>query len=274
MSWTPDETPAELWLDRISLIGAELADVAYGVHVTLFFLCFNAWWSARRHSPRGAYSTIAFISCIFVLGSVGIAASMRIQQLAYIDDSNFPGGPGAFESVSGYMKINVFGFSAYTVNAWFADGLLLYRFYILWSTSRHRWAVIPPFLAYLLSIISSSILLAQMAVPGGALWLSTNANMALTFWSASISVTCYCTLGIIIKLLYMRYQVRKAFGGGEQLPYFSVAAMLIESALLYVAFALAFLVTYALSNRISFMLISILGQAQVSLTDTLVLSPR
>ncbi|EKM48775.1 uncharacterized protein PHACADRAFT_108289, partial [Phanerochaete carnosa HHB-10118-sp] len=207
---------------------------------------------------------IAFISCIFVLGSVGIAASMRIQQLAYIDDSNFPGGPGAFESVSGYMKINVFGFSAYTVNAWFADGYQLYRFYILWSTSRHPSASCTLLLhsSHKCALVPSSILLAQMAVPGGALWLSTNANMALTFWSASISVTCYCTLGIIIKLLYMRYQVRKAFGGGEQLPYFSVAAMLIESALLYVAFALAFLVTYALSNRISFMLISILGQAQ------------
>ena len=113
--------------------------------------------------------------------------------------------------------------------------------------------------------VSSCILLSQIADPGGALWISSSANMALTFWSASISVTCYCTLGIVVKLLYMRYQVRKAFGANEpDSPYFSVAAMLIESALLYAAFALSFLITYAQGNTASLMLLSILGQVQVS----------
>ncbi|EKM49603.1 uncharacterized protein PHACADRAFT_265139 [Phanerochaete carnosa HHB-10118-sp] len=264
MSWAPNETSVELWLDRTNLVGVEIGNIGYGVHITLFFQCFIAWWGARRHSPKSAYSMLAFISCIFILGSIGNGTQMRILELAYVDDRNYPGGPGAFETFDGSLKINVIGTAAYAVNAWFADGLLLYRFYILWSGSRHRWAMIPPLLAFLLSIISSSILLAQISDPGGAIWISSSANMALTFWSSSISVTCYCTLGIVTKLLHMRYQVRKAFGPGEQSPYFSVAAMLIESALLYTLFTLAFLVTYARPGtyNASPMLLAIQGQVQ------------
>ncbi|EKM49608.1 uncharacterized protein PHACADRAFT_265150 [Phanerochaete carnosa HHB-10118-sp] len=262
-SWAPDETSAQLWLDRINLVGVELGNIAYGVHITLFFLCFIAWWSARRHSPKSAYSMLAFISCVFVLGSIGNGTQMRLLQMAYVDDRDYPGGPGAFETYEGSVKVNVIGTAAYTVNAWFSDGLLLYRFSMLWSTSRYRWVVIPALLGFMLSVISSSILLSQIADPGGALWISSSANMALTFWSASISVTCYCTLGIVAKLLYMRHQIRKVFSANEpDSPYFSAAAMLIESALLYAAFALSFLITYAEGNTASLMLFSMLGQVQ------------
>lgn len=262
-SWVPDATPEELWLDRINLAGVEIGNIAYGVHITLFFLCFIAWWGDRRRAPKSAYSMLAFICCVFVLGSIGNGTQMKLLQMAYVDYRNYPGGPGAFETYEGSVKVNVIGTAAYTVNAWFADGLLLYRFWVIWSISRYRWAVIPALLGFLLSIISSSILLSQIANPGGALWISSSANMALAFWSSSISVTCYCTVCIVLKLLHMRYQVRKAFGANEpNSPYFSVAAMLIESALLYAAFALSFLITYAQGNSASLMLLSILGQVQ------------
>lgn len=87
--------------------------------------------------------------------------------------------------------------------------------------------------------------------------------MALTFWSASVAVTVYTTVGIVSKLFIMRYQVRKLLAQQEQSPYFSVAAMLIESAMLYTCNAIAFIVTYARGDTVSLLLIAILGQVQV-----------
>ncbi|GJE95612.1 hypothetical protein PsYK624_117980 [Phanerochaete sordida] len=261
-SWAPDETASELWVDRITLVGVEIGNIAYGVHMTLFIMCFSAWWSARSHSPKTAYIMLAFISCIFILGTIGNGTQMKLLQVAYVDERNFPGGPGAFETLEGSIQVSVIGTAAYSVAAWFSDGLLLYRFFMLWSTTRHRWVVLPALLTFLLSIISASILLAQIADPGGTLWISSSANMALTFWSSSISVTCYCTIFIVGRLLYMRHQIRRAIGTSSQLPYFSVAAMVTESAMLYTAFAFAFLITYASGNSASLMLISILGQVQ------------
>ena len=68
---------------------------------------------------------LAYISCVFILGSIGNAVQMRLLQLAYVDDRNYPGGPGAFEELNGSIRVNVVGTAAYCVNAWFADGLLV-----------------------------------------------------------------------------------------------------------------------------------------------------
>ncbi|GJE91766.1 hypothetical protein PsYK624_079170 [Phanerochaete sordida] len=187
---------------------------------------------------------------------------MRVLQLAYVDYRDYPGGPGAFELYNGSLAVNVIGTAAYLMNAWLADALMLYRFHVIWSASRYQYAVIPALLAFVLSIISSCILLAQIADPGGALWISASANMALTFWSTSVTLTCYCTLAIAARLLYMRHTVRALFGAHAQVPYLSLTAMLVESAALYAAFALAFLATYARGNPASFMLLAILGQVQ------------
>ena len=62
----------------------------------------------------------------------------------------------------------------------------------------------------------------------------------------------------------MRYQIRRALGPQEVSPYFSVAAMLIESALLYTIVALVFIITYARDSIVSVFLIPLVGQVQVS----------
>ena len=68
---------------------------------------------------------LAYVSCVFILGSIGNGAQMRLLELAYVDDRNYPGGPGAFEEYDGSIRVNVVGTAAYVVNAWLADGLLV-----------------------------------------------------------------------------------------------------------------------------------------------------
>lgn len=88
-------------------------------------MCFVAWWSGRKTNPKRAYFMLAYITCVFIVGSIGNGEQMRVLQLAFIDDRNYPGGPGAFEEFDGSITPNVIGTAAYCVNAWFADGLMV-----------------------------------------------------------------------------------------------------------------------------------------------------
>lgn len=85
------------------------------------------------------------------------------------------------------------------------------------------------------------------------------------FWSCSISLTIFLTLCIVMKLMLMRRRIHAAMSCDFSSPYISIATVLVESAVLYSAFALVFIVTYAMGSNVNFLVIRVLGQVQVRL---------
>lgn len=143
MSWAPDETSSEIWVERALLAGAGIGNIAYGatialascdvineplitgIHIVLFLMCFATLWKGRVRSSKSTYGMLIYISSLFILGTIGNASQMRIVQEAYIDNRNYPGGPGAYDVYDGSVLTNVLGTAAYIINAWLADGLLV-----------------------------------------------------------------------------------------------------------------------------------------------------
>ncbi|CAL1697904.1 unnamed protein product [Somion occarium] len=260
-SWAPtNETAEQIWIEEANIDGICIEAVGYGVHLTLFFLCFNLLWDMRKRQPKYAYTFLVYISALVVLGSIGAGTSLKINQEAFVNNCNFPGGPSAYNILEYGVAYNVVGTGAYIMNTWLQDGLLLYRFYIIWGA--FWWLMIVPILLMLVSIIMSCFLLAQLARPGATLWETSSVNFALTYWSTSIATTILLTLLIVARLMYARYRMRKAMGPGHQASYLSVAAMLVESASLYAVFALVFIITYARGSSVNYLLFGPLGQVQ------------
>lgn len=113
----------------------------------------------------------------------------------------------------------------------------------------------------------SCFLIAQLARPGATLWETSSVNFALTYWGTSIATTVLLTVLIVGRLLYARYRMRKAMGTGYQASYVSASAMLIESASLYAAFALTFIITYARNSPVNYIIFGPLGQIQVGISS-------
>ena len=114
-------------------------------------------------------------------------------------------------------------------------------------------------------LVSSVTILARISQPGASLWQYTSVDFALIFWSCSISLTIFLRLCIVAKLMLMRRRIRAVMGQDFTSPYISIAAVLVESAVLYSVVALAFIVTYARGSNINFLVIRVLGQVQVRL---------
>ena len=115
----------------------------------------------------------------------------------------------------------------------------------------------------------SIVLLHQISTPGAMLWIPKNVNIRLAYWSLSIAVNVIITLTIIGSLVYMRFRVRQVRGPYYYSSDLTVSAMLIESAFLYTAFGLCFLIPLAANTNASYIFLQAFPQVQVSIPDHL-----
>ncbi|KAJ6482590.1 hypothetical protein C8R45DRAFT_1062954 [Mycena sanguinolenta] len=258
-SWAPDETAAQLWNERCIFIGQFLGAFGYGVHLTLFVQCAHALYVGRK-SRRHNWELMAFIFIIFALGNIGNATSIFYAQKTFIDDRNYPGGPGAFFFEQSTQWSGVVCNSVYIVNTWFQDGLLLYRFWTIYY--RNYYIAVVPALAFLTSLIMSAILIVILSRPGNTFWTALSVKLAIPYWAISISMTVILTALIAGRLLFMRYRLKKLVGTSSSMPYITITAMLVESAAIYSINGIIFLVAYGLNDPSQNLWLPLLGQTQ------------
>ncbi|KAJ7248930.1 hypothetical protein C8J57DRAFT_1239938 [Mycena rebaudengoi] len=111
-------------------------------------------------------------------------------------------------------------------------------------------------------LILSAILIAELSQPGNTIWTTLSVNLAIPYWSISVSMTVILTALIAGRLLFMRYRLRKLMGANTRTPYVSLSAMLVESAAIYSVNALVFLVSYGVNSSVQNLALPLLGQTQ------------
>lgn len=105
-------------------------------------------------------------------------------------------------------------------------------------------------------------------------WVAGSINFTAPYFWLSLALNMTMTIAICARLLFFRTRVRKVLGHNHGSDYTSIAAMVVESAAIYSAFSLCFLIPFALNHPIQNTFIQMLGEVQVSivalysLTDT------
>ncbi|TCD68583.1 hypothetical protein EIP91_010372 [Steccherinum ochraceum] len=254
------------WVDRATIIGFDIAYCAYGVHATLCFICLSYFWAQRRNRPRQSYAWMMYISMIFILGSIANAMDMRMSQVIFVDNRNFPGGPGAYATTTFTVPVNIVCTAACVIGGWFMDALLIFRFYVI--VAPPEWFLFVPLFLFIASVGQSRLFNSLLRLTGlkglqsNVVSLTRTAHPSREYNMAAhdIALNIMLTLLIVGHLLRVRHKVLKTTQ--VQVPYLTVSAMLIEAAFLYTAFALAFLIPYAMGNPVNILFFSLLGQVQ------------
>ncbi|KAJ7821191.1 hypothetical protein B0H14DRAFT_3089137 [Mycena olivaceomarginata] len=257
-SWAPNETAAQLWNERCIFIGQLIGAIGYGVHLTLFCQCVPALFASK--SGRHNRELLIFVFILFALGNIGNATTFLFAQKSFIDYRDYPGGPGAYFVEQSTDWSAVVCNSVYIVNTWFQDGIVLYRFWAIWS--RNYYFAVVPALAFLTSMILSAILIAELCKPGSSFWTAISMKLAIPYWAISISMTVILTALIAGRLLFMRYRLNKLVGAHTSTPYVTIMAMLVESAAIYSINGLIFLVSYGVNSPSQNLWLPLLGQTQ------------
>ncbi|KAG2097497.1 uncharacterized protein F5147DRAFT_714896 [Suillus discolor] len=264
-SWTPDESSETLLEEKGWLQGAVVSSIAYGIGVTLFFMCFHLLIrQMTRTNYKKSLPLLIYITIDFILGTLFMASLADFTQLAFIQYRDYPGGPNAFENNMFGIPVdnlgNVCGFLMMALS----DGLVVWRCMVI-----YRGCVVPvwiimlfPCLMFAASIVMGIMWLLQLT-SNSPFFTSTNINYTVPYLSLSLALNIIITIVIVLRLLTYRHRITKALGSRFGAQYTSIAAMIVESAALYSAFSLALLILFLLNNPISETFIESLPQIQM-----------
>ncbi|EIW81713.1 hypothetical protein CONPUDRAFT_54130, partial [Coniophora puteana RWD-64-598 SS2] len=201
---------------------------------------------------------LGYICIVFVLGSIGTAMGTKWCEMVFID---VPQGSNVLDSPP-HSNIIWISNAVSIVNLWFQDGLLLYRFHIIWR--QNMQIIFLPTITFLATIVLGCLLVAQTSEPLSSFPSGLTSHITIAYWSLSIAYTAVLTLGITARLLYMRWRIRAALASAYRTcnPYVSISAMLIESAALYTVIGLVFIIAFSMESEIQNLVLGLLGQTQ------------
>jgi len=135
-----NETIAQIFVEETFLQGALLSNILYGVELTLFLICFTLLWrQINQSNKRRQLSLLAFVTVIFILGTLFMGSAAKFTQLAFIEDRNYPGGPGAYEPAIFSIPVGKTGNISLVIGNFLMDALL----YLGMAMLRHLFGNTP-----------------------------------------------------------------------------------------------------------------------------------
>lgn len=264
-SWTPDESSETLLAEKGWLQGTVISAVAYGIDVALYFMCFHLLLrKMNRTNYKKHLPLLMYITLVFILSTLFMAALANFTQLAFIQYRNYPGGPNAFENNMFGIPVDNLGNACGLITMILSDGLVVWRCMVIYRGCMvPMWVVMLfPCLMYAASIVMGIMWMLQVTTASPYFSL-THINYTVPYLSLSLALNIIITIVIVLRLLTYRHRISKVLGSGYGTQYTSVAAMIIESAALYSTFSVAVLALFAIGNPISATFIEALTQVQI-----------
>ncbi|KAF7376377.1 hypothetical protein MSAN_00053200 [Mycena sanguinolenta] len=264
----PDETSKEIFSEHTWVQGAFLACVAYGMAAILFFQCINLLLFAPRSKPsRWTQALTLYITVMFVLSTLYIAALCLFTQESFIDGRNIPGGPNAFEDVMFSSPVDMLANATLVILSWFADLInasKIWRCYVIYRTS--SVAVITlPVLMLMASIGLGICWLKQVGTTSASPWATNGINFTTPYFAMSLALNMIVTVLIVVRLMLYRRRIKQALPSGtnHSTSYVSLATIVFESAAIYSVFSLLFLVPFAFGHPLSQLFLQALSPVQI-----------
>jgi len=251
-SWSPyGENGDDLFIERGNLVGGVLGGVAYGMFLVLWFICVHYQVSGKS-MRQISWGLLAYVSALLIASTVYFGASTKWVQQMFIDFRNYHldntttdplmTGPLGFYENDYNTPMIVLGNAAYVVLNSLADGLVLYRCYLIWN---FNWLVMfVPTLMFLGSTAMSIITVWNNSLPNAHFFGATSKAFATSWVILSMTLNIILTLLIVGRLLHARKKLVAVLGKQHARLYTSIAAMVVESAALYSGLSLLFIIFY------------------------------
>ncbi|KAF9220044.1 hypothetical protein BS17DRAFT_788125 [Gyrodon lividus] len=272
MSYTPNESAAQLYAEKTWLAGAIITGTGYGIVASLSWLCFHIFWYRIKIKDVNHTRNVCFlvyVCVIFVLGSLFLASNSRFTQLAFINHRNFSGGPSAYEEQMFSIAVDEIGNVSFTLGNWLADSLLVWRCIIIYrdTGTALSWIILAVVacLMQLASYVLGVFFLIQISTPSSSPYFNADKtiNWTLPYFTLSLLINIVVTILIVLRLFLYRRRMIQVLGPGHATESTSVAAMVVESASIYSTFSLLFLITFITKSPVSNTFLQVLGETQL-----------
>ncbi|THH32554.1 hypothetical protein EUX98_g1618 [Antrodiella citrinella] len=240
----------------MNFLGMFFSACIYGIHVALFIACLRP--VLKRGRWLGAY-----VAILFTLATTGIALQVYWHAVAFIDHRNDPGGPYEFLKQNVMHPVNIALTVIYLLLNWFSDGIVLYRFYVIYSVigAHGVFTTIASVIMLLALVVTGSVFTPSIASLGSNLWTDISTAPGIAYLTLSLCINTVLTLLIVGRIIYIGRHLRQ-LGTLQNTQYTSIITLLVESAALYTFWALISVIACGVSSPVQFALLPALGQLQ------------
>ncbi|KAG1730559.1 uncharacterized protein EDB91DRAFT_784285 [Suillus paluster] len=271
MSYTPDESPAQLYAEKTWLAGSIMTGAGYGVVLALFWLCLRSLWHRTRVKDadytRNCFF-IVYVCVMFALGSFFMGSIFKFTQLAFVDDRNFPGGPSAWEVEMFSINVDEISNVSFVLADWCSAALMVWRCVIIYrDCGTCPWPIVMILGSMLLASFGLGILfLLQISSPLSSPYYAagTNVNYTLPYVFLELVINIIVTILIVLRLyIYRQRMAQASLGSAHVAEHTNVASMIVESAAIYSIFSLLFLIPFATKSPVANVFLQVLGEVQL-----------
>ncbi|KAI0718246.1 hypothetical protein C8T65DRAFT_716986 [Cerioporus squamosus] len=228
--------------ERYFLVGEFVVGVGYGLQIVLWTLCASYLWKQRNRGWK-------IVLLLAMLVALLVAETMFAITQARIIQDIYEGYLGNTFYDAQDSSVVVLMHGSLFVLTFLGDLLVLWRCWVIWSAFSTRVAV-------LVTSMPTLLLAASFAV--GVLWIVQSEHSGKTtlpsvtaYYTISLALNVLLTSMITLRLLLYRREVLKPLPEAHTQHYLSLATIIIESAVIHTAFAVAFVTSCGLNAPIN-----------------------
>ncbi|KAJ7693634.1 hypothetical protein B0H17DRAFT_1199753 [Mycena rosella] len=249
------DTPAQLEFERAFYIGSYVTGILYGMQLFMFFLSNYFLLYTSSDARKESFFYIFYGSTMLILWTIASSCNALFGQLMWVEHRDVLGGPAAYFGDNLSTWYNTLGTAAGICMNFLADGLLLYRCYVIWGSQLKIVAF--PILMYFGAMSMAILLIYESAIPGASFFTGDSVSFGVPYFWLTISLNIITTSLICGRLLSVRNRVRSILGEQYCQTYTGVVAVLLESALPFTVLGIVYVISYARNSSYSFAFLQI-----------------
>lgn len=219
----------DISLTLASLVSLWMETLFYGGYAVLYFICMYILLYSRRRQTSMNKAMVFTATAMFLLSTAHIVIGLVRALKAFVDSSD-----GALEYYSEIWNwLSIFKQALYATNNILADGLVVYRCYIVWNYD-YKIITVP------IIMLLSTTVCAYLAVynfsqvhPGDNVFSSNIAGWGTALFSLSLATNIIVTTLIASRIWWISREAASNFGRRYGMRYNQAFAIVIESGAIY-----------------------------------------
>ncbi|KAJ7705445.1 hypothetical protein B0H17DRAFT_668545 [Mycena rosella] len=230
---------------RMSYAAAIVGCVTFGCYFVLAAVCIHFLLKQQRNYFQSRHVVLTYTCLMLVVNTVYFIAAAKWSEIEFVETSEDP----AVFAVQLSTTYAIIKDTAYIVNIWLADSLMILRAHIIW---RNSGVLVLPIIIYFGVVATGLALLIETGKPGGTFGAGLVAPFGTVFWSTSVALNIVVTLLISIKLLRQHRRIGALQIRGPDRSYPDIVAIFVESAALYSICGLIYIPLFAIDTPLQY----------------------
>ncbi|KAI0354393.1 hypothetical protein OH77DRAFT_496706 [Trametes cingulata] len=254
-------------------VGNNFNAILYGIELVLYFASISIILSGKDRSRAGNRFFLYFSTGMLLMITIYVAVQAVFGEEMWIVNADYPGGSAQYLADNAAIWYQTLGSAASIVLNLMSDGILvrpptvntrpysheranlqLYRCFVVWGDIR---VIIFPGILYLATAALGILTCYVSGKPNANFFVGEAQQIALAYSTVVIGLNVTASTLICVRILFLTRQMRGALGSDSVKMYTGAAALVIESALPYTLFGIAYVVSLGINSPTSILFLSI-----------------